>query len=136
MLPVSPEKVDYIISVAREFREGSMAMVSEQLSETHQADTYTEHSLATIIEEFISGEHEQDSSYLELKAAIENLNEEELFGLVALMWIGRGTYGPDELDMALEDAKSSSNDHTAEYLIETPLLPDYLEEGRVLLSDD
>jgi hypothetical protein len=111
-------------------------MVSEQLSETHQADTYTEHSLATIIEEFISGEHEQDSSYLELKAAIENLNEEELFGLVALMWIGHGTYRPDELDMALEDAKSSSNDHTAEYLIETPLLLDYLEEGRVLLSDD
>lgn len=136
MLPISPEKINYIISVAREYREGSMAMVSEQLSEAHQADTFTEHNLATIVEEFRSNEHEQNSSYLELKAAIESLNEEERFGLVALMWIGRGTYGPDELDMALQNANSSSNDHTDEYLIETPLLPDYLEEGRILLSED
>ncbi len=136
MLPVSSEKIDYIISVAREYREGSMAMVSEQLSEAHLADTFTEHNLAVIVEELRSDEHEQDSSYLELKAAIEGLNEEEKYGLVALMWIGRGTYGPEELDAALQNARTSSNNHTAEYLIETPLLPDYLAEGQVLLNED
>ncbi len=136
MLPVSPEKINFIISLAREYREGSMAMVSEQLSESHQIDTYTEHNLATIVEEFKSDEHAQDSSYQELKAAINNLNEEEQCGLVALMWVGRGTYGPDELDRALEAARRAANNRTAEYLIDTPLLPDYLEEAQIQLSDD
>ncbi len=136
MLPVSPEKIEFIVSLAREYREGSMAMVSEQLSETHQMDTYTEHNLATIVEEFKAEEHAQDSAYFELKAAIENLNEEEQCSMVALMWIGRGTYGADELDRALEAARRAANNRTAEYLIETPLLPDYLEEAQIQLSDD
>jgi hypothetical protein len=52
------------------------------------------------------------------------------------MWIGRGTYSSDELDKAISDARVADNHHTAEYLIETPLLPDYLEEGLIQLSDD
>lgn len=136
MLPVSPEKIEFIISLAREYREGSMAMVSEELAETNQADSYTEHSIATIVEEFKPTEHAQDSAYHELKAAIDNLNPEEQHGLVALMWIGRGTYEPDEMERAITNARRSRNDHTADYLIETPLLPDYLEEGQIQLTDD
>ena len=135
MIPINIEKIEFIISVAREYREGSMAMVSEQLSEPHNSDTYTEHSLATIVEEYKSEEHAQDSAYNELKAAIDNLNEEERFGLVALMWIGRGTYGPEEFEKARSDARGSDNKHTAEYLIDTPLLPDYLEEGMIQMGD-
>lgn len=136
MLPVSPEKIEFIISVAREYREGSMAMVSEQLSEAHKTDTYTEHDIATIVEEFKPIEHAQDSSYMELKAAIENLNEEEKYGLVALMWVGRGTYGPEEIESAIQNAKRANSNQTAEYLMDTPLLPDYLEEGRIQLNDE
>lgn len=136
MLPVNLEKIQFIISLSREYREGSMAMVSEQLSEAHQADTFTEHNLATIVEEFRSDEHAQDSAYLELKAAIENLNEEEQCGLVALMWLGRGTYSLEEFGQALENARRTRNKHTADYLIETPLLPDYLEDAQIQLNDD
>lgn len=136
MIPISQEKINFIISIAREYREGSSAMVSEELSESHNSDTYTEHSLAGIVEDSSSEEHAQDSAYNELKGAIDTLNEEEKFGLVALMWIGRGTYGPDELEKAIENARSANNQHTAEYLIDTPLLPDYLEEGITQLSDD
>ncbi len=136
MIPINKEKIDFIVSVAREYREGSMAMVSEELSEPHNSDTYTEHSLATIVEETKSDDHAQDSAYNELKAAIDNLNEEERYGLVALMWIGRGTYGPEEFDKARANARGSDNKHTAEYLIDTPLLPDYLEEGLIQVSDE
>lgn len=136
MIPVSPEKIQFIISVAREYREGSLAMVSEELSEGHNSDSYTEHSLAGIVEEFKPAEHAKDNAYNELKGAIDTLNEEEKFGLVALMWIGRGTYSSDELDKAITDARIADNNHTAEYLMDTPLLPDYLEEGLIQLSDD
>lgn len=136
MIPLSQEKIDFIISISREYREGSLAMVSEELSEGHNSDSYTEHSLAGIVEECKSEEHAQDSAYNELKGAIDTLNEEERFGLVALMWIGRGTYSSDELEKAIRDARTADNKHTAEYLIDTPLLPDYLEEGLIQLSDN
>ncbi len=49
--------------------------------------------------------------------------------LVALMWMGRGDYSIDEWEDAIEQAKDQWTDHTAEYLISTPLLSDYLAEG-------
>lgn len=135
MIPIIQEKVEFIISMAREYREGSMAMVSEELSENHAADGFTEHSVANMVESFNSEDHAQDSSYYELKSAIENLNEEERYALVALMWVGRGTYNPDEYEKAMNNARNSDNDHTAEYLMDTPLLPDYLEEGLTQMDD-
>ncbi len=51
------------------------------------------------------------------------------------MWIGRGTYSADEFEKALTHARSSDNNHTSKYLIETPLLPEYLEEGMIQLED-
>lgn len=136
MIPLGQEKIEFIISVAREYREGSLAMVSEELSETHSSDSYTEHNLAERVERTNPEEHAMDSAYNDLKAAIENLNEEERYALVALMWTGRGTYNPDEFENAMNDAKAADNDHTAEYLIDTPLLPDYLEEGLIQMTND
>lgn len=136
MTPLCPEKIDFIISIAREYREGSLAMVSEELSEIHTSDSYTEHNLATIVEKQKPEEHAQNSAYNELMGAIDTLNEEEKYGLVALMWIGRGTYGPEEFEKAVISARRSGQKHTAEYLIETPLLPDYLEEGLIQLGDN
>lgn len=134
MIPLGKEKIEFIISVAREYREGSLAMVSEELSETHSSDSYTGQSIAGIVESRHSEEHAMDSAYNNLKAAIENLNEEESFALVALMWTGRGTYNPDEYDKAIKDARTADNQHTAAYLIDTPLLPDYLEEVLIQMS--
>jgi hypothetical protein len=48
---------------------------------------------------------------------------------VALMWLGRGDYDLEEWEDALEQARESWSAHTAEYLIATPLVADYLEEG-------
>lgn len=136
MIPLGQEKIQFIISVAREYREGSLAMVSEELSEKNSSDSYTEHSLEGIVENSNMEEHAMDSAYNNLKATIENLNEEERFALVALMWTGRGTYNSDEFAKAMNDAKTADNNHTAEYLIDTPLLPDYLEEGFIQMSDE
>ena len=49
--------------------------------------------------------------------------------LVALMWVGRGDYAVEEWDSAIENAQDSWNERTAEYLLGTPLVADYLSEG-------
>lgn len=74
-------------------------------------------------------DHVDDPAYVELKNFIDSLNEEEQVNLVAIAWIGRGTFAPDEWEDALEEATDEHSDHTAEYLLGTPLLGTYLEEG-------
>ena len=64
----------------------------------------------------------------ELKSFISDLSDGAQVDLVAIMWMGRGD-GPDSWAEAKGLAFSQHNDRTAEYLVGTPLLPDYLEEG-------
>jgi hypothetical protein len=54
---------------------------------------------------------------------------DEQVNLVALAWIGRGTFAPEELDEAVETARSERVSATSKYLMGIPLLADYLEEG-------
>jgi hypothetical protein len=70
-----------------------------------------------------------DPAYAELKATIEDLEPDQQVSLVSLMWLGRGDYTLDEWNKALVDAGESWNERTADYLIGTPLLADYLSEG-------
>ncbi len=65
----------------------------------------------------------------ELKDAIEALNQDEQAELVALTWVGRGDFSAEEWDEAVRTARQRGSSHTAEYLLGTPLLGDYLEEG-------
>jgi hypothetical protein len=57
------------------------------------------------------------------------LNEDEQVSLVALAWIGRGSFGPEELDEALSTARAERTNRTEDYLLGMPMLSDYLEEG-------
>ncbi|MEC7299406.1 MAG: DUF3775 domain-containing protein [Pseudomonadota bacterium] len=65
----------------------------------------------------------------ELRAFIENLNEDEAISLVALMWIGRGTFDAEELEDAKTTARDEADHPTADYLLGTPHLSDHLENG-------
>ncbi len=70
-----------------------------------------------------------DLTQRELKDAILSLPKDEQLQLVALAWIGRGTYSCEEWQEALETAKNEHATRTADYLLTLPLLGDYLEEG-------
>ncbi|KAB2698161.1 DUF3775 domain-containing protein [Brucella haematophila] len=72
----------------------------------------------------------------ELFAAIRSLNEDQRIELLALMWVGRGDFSPEEWDEALSTASDRHNGREAKYLIGTPLLGDYIEEGLVSLGID
>jgi hypothetical protein len=49
--------------------------------------------------------------------------------LVALAWLGRGTFSADEFDEAVATAFAERTNPTERYLLGIPLLADYLEEG-------
>lgn len=65
----------------------------------------------------------------ELHAFIDALNDDEKFSLVALAWVGRETYEAEELGEAMETARLEATTPTADYLMNMPLLADYLEDG-------
>jgi hypothetical protein len=71
----------------------------------------------------------------ELLGAIRELNDDERVQLVALAWLGRGTYDLSEWRTALETARSEHKKRTAEYLLGLPLLGDYLEDGLSMFGD-
>lgn len=70
-----------------------------------------------------------EADFDELAQIIDDLNEDERIDLVALMWIGRGTFSADELDQARATARSEATHATSDYLLSTPLVGDYLADG-------
>jgi hypothetical protein len=65
----------------------------------------------------------------ELLGAIKSLRDDQQARLVALAWLGRGTYDLDEWKDAVQTARREHNARAAEYLLSLPLLGDYLEDG-------
>lgn len=72
----------------------------------------------------------------ELIGAIRGLRDDQQIRLVALAWLGRGTYDIDEWDEAVGTARDEHNSRTAEYLLGLPLLGDYLEDGLAMFGED
>jgi hypothetical protein len=83
---------------------------------------------------------ELDRAEPELRGLLDQLTEDEAASLVALMWIGRDTFGADELDEAKRTAIQEATAPTADYLLGAPHLSDHLENGLEALglsaSDD
>ncbi|MEM7075886.1 MAG: DUF3775 domain-containing protein [Pseudomonadota bacterium] len=72
---------------------------------------------------------ELDRAEAELRAFIEQLAQEEQSSLVAVMWIGRESFAPDELEAAKKIAEDEATIPTADYLLGSPHLSDHLENG-------
>ncbi len=122
-LDISPEQVSYIISMAREIENTAPVEADDDESHRGEADD------PELVEE-----HEYDTAYQELAGYLETLSDDDLVALVALIWIGRGTYDNEELDTALEEAAAIGIDRIPGYLLSIPLLAEYLEEGATALG--
>jgi len=133
---LSQDKVEFVISIAREVGEASLAIIGEELADNNEPHQYSELSMAAQASDSGAEEFAGDSAYQEFISVINGMNVAERSELVALMWLGRGTYIKSEWANAVSDARDASNDHTAEYLIRTPLLPDYLAEGLSMITED
>ena len=115
---LSTEKVCYIIAKAREFD-----VKVEPVAPDPGANPADDDEL-NVLEDFAA-----DPTFDELTAAIRELNRDEQIELVALTWLGRGSFTASQWHEAVAEARDASNDRTAEYLTGIPLLSDYLEEG-------
>lgn len=118
MLTINRDKVVQLIDQARMFD------VKEELSDPDLGSNSADDGMVDILED-IAG----DATYDELMEFIRGLDEDEQVELVALAWVGRGTYDVSEWNEAVAEARRAHNKRTAEYLTSLPKLGDYLEEG-------
>lgn len=118
MLDINPEIVCFLIDKAHEFHAKEEVVINED--PLNPSDDWAMQVLA---------DHADDPTYQEIKSVIEDLDADQQANLVALMWIGRGTFSAAEWEDALQEARDRWTPHTADYLIATPLLADYLSEG-------
>jgi hypothetical protein len=117
MPEINSDKVCFVIVKAREF---DVQVEGQEADASNASDD----NFASV---FASGRG--DSVRRELKAFIDAMDEDEQCELVALCWLGRGDFSTDEWDAAVAEARSRRQGSTADYLIGTPLVSDYLEEG-------
>jgi hypothetical protein len=115
-LAISSEKAFYIIAKAREFDE--KVAPSDPDSGSNPSDDRD----VDILEDY-----RNDPTLEELEGALRGLNEDEQLDVIALMWLGRGDFS--SFDEARAEASAMSDKHIPRYLIGTPMLADYLEEG-------
>jgi Protein of unknown function (DUF3775) len=118
VLAISPEKVCFIIVKAREFD------AKDEVTEPDPASNPSDDKDVSVLEE-----HSDDPVVEELTSLISSLSVDEQVDLVTLMWLGRDDYSADDWSDVRAEAARAHNERTAEYLIGTPLLGDFLEEG-------
>jgi len=119
-LGINPDKVCHIIAKARAFD------AKEDISDPDSGSNATDDGMTDALEDLPD---RLDATRLELLEFIRALDEDEQINLVALAWLGRGTYDIGEWREALNIARTEHNKRTAEYLLKLPLLGDYLDEG-------
>jgi hypothetical protein len=117
-LEINPDIVRSVIDKVHEFQSRDDVMLSEA---PEVADLDWSSQMHT--------EYSGDPYYQELKNLIDDLEPDQQVQLVALTWVGRGDCDIDEWETVLEQAEDAWTDHTADYLIGTPLLADYLSEA-------
>ncbi len=118
MLEISPEKVAHVIIKSREL-DAKVAIWDEPGSAADLEDDG----------DAILEDRSSDATQSEVAEFIAGLNEDEQAHLVAITWVGRGTYTPEEYLEAVAMAKAERTNPTEDYLLGIPLLADYLEEG-------
>lgn len=122
-MDIALETVCYVIHRAREVMADLDPLDDEPGH--HAGDDLVKEELP----EDDDGSSGENSELTELKEFIDALNEDEQAELVALTWIGRGTYTAEDWDEAVEVAHEEHPKRVARYLLSQPLLADELEEG-------
>ena len=123
VLTISPEKVCFIIIKVKEFD------AKDEVTEPDPGSNPSDDKDAAVLEE-----HEDDPVVEALTSLINSLSEDEQIDLVALAWLGRNDYSAGDWPTVREEAARAHNQRTAEYLLGTPLVGDFLEEGLSILG--
>lgn len=123
MLNLPLDTLGFIIAKAREF-DAETAPVDEDSGSNPSDDA----------ERDILEDTEDNPTRVELVDAIDSLSNLQKVELLALMWLGRGDFAKEDWRDALAEAERAHDEKTTDYLVGTPLLADYPEEGLVQLG--
>jgi hypothetical protein len=117
MPEINPAKVCFVVEKSRE-------LLSEDEGASPDASNPTDDDQRRVL---------TDAAYApihqELVQFIEDMDVDEAAALVALAWIGRGDFEPEDWRGAVRQAGERREGPTSTYLLGMPLLPDYLEEA-------
>jgi uncharacterized protein DUF3775 len=116
MPEINPAKVCFIIEKSREYLGEDVGVEAD---DSNPADD----------DERVMLTEAGPSLRRELVEFIRSLDVDEAAALVALAWIGRGDFEPEEWRTAVAEAKQRAEGPTWKYLLGFELLPDYLEDA-------
>ncbi len=117
-LSISSEKVCFLIVKAREFD------VEEGSSDPDSGSNATDDGMTDVLEE--GGENAVEE---EIRIFVAEMGEEEKADLIGLLRLGRGDGTMEEWDDMRSEGFEEYAGNVAAYLMDEPLLGDYLEEG-------
>ena len=86
-------------------------------------DDAEDQSLSVLEDELNSGVEE------EMRAALDDLADDQLAEALALVWVGRGTYDVSEWEEAYAEATDTDPESSIDELMDMPLLASHLEAG-------
>jgi hypothetical protein len=121
VIDLNPDLVRFIIDKAREYQ-------MKDALDGAEADDAAEAAIEDWTDDAPTV-NTDDNTYMEFASAVDDLEPDQQACLVAMTWLGRGDFDIEEWDTALDEAAQAHNARTAQYLISTPLLADYLEEA-------
>ncbi|HJU17436.1 MAG TPA: DUF3775 domain-containing protein [Stellaceae bacterium] len=124
MLALPLQKLAFIVEKAREY-DAEVAADPGAVSGSNPTDDGSRE----VLEDIPGNPTEQ-----ELRDAIDGLNVDERQELLALLWLGRGDFDAEGWVDALRQARDTIDATATDYLLGTPLLADYLEEGADMLG--
>lgn len=127
MDPLTPlETLCRIILRAREYD----AQTPSDYDDDETADTVDDEDEGSLS---VLDDSINDSVEEELRSILEDLAEDQLAEVLALCWVGQGTYEAGDWDEAFQEAQELAQDGGSEAIIdellETPMLPSVLESG-------
>ena len=70
-----------------------------------------------------------ESVQAEIMALLDDLADDQIAEILALAWVGRGTYDASEWEEALEEAGDRDAESPADQLLDMPMLAGYLDAG-------
>lgn len=117
-LSVPSDFIQVLIDKAHEFQ--AKVEVVEQDPGSNPSDEDMREVLA---------DYPDDPVHEEMHEMLADLNQDQQADLVTLMWLGRGDFTLADWHVKRREAMALDPRRTPDYLIETPLLADYLEEG-------
>lgn len=120
MLHIALETLCIIIAKAREFQAKEEVVIPDNPGSP--SEDWALQVLA---------DHSGDYSLRDLCETIGAMNQRQRAELIALMWVGRGDYGIEDWEAAVDDAIGDYSVRAAGYLLAHPMVSDDLEEGLI-----